>query len=127
MSVTIDHADFLPSAAVLGGLMDLSEAIDLRDAYLDYLAAGPGHDELLQSLGKLTDEEFVELLYGEFLGRAPEPLDAALWVAELNAGASRESLLEIFATSDEALAIATPEEVGLLGVHFPDTIETAIL
>lgn len=107
--------------------MDLAEDIDLRDAYLDYLDAGPGHDELLQSLGKLTDEEFVELLYGEFLQRTPEAGDLASWVGELQNGVSRESLLEVFATSEEALAFATPDEVGLLGQHFPEALATALV
>jgi hypothetical protein len=122
MSLEIDHRTAPPVADVLTGLMDLSEDIDLREAYLDFLSAGSAHDELLQSLGKLTDEAFVELLYGEFLQRAPAAADLALWVGELQNGAARESLLEIFATSDEALALATPDEVELLGQHFPETM-----
>ena len=48
-----------------------------------------------------TNEEYVEILYETFLGRASEPAGKADWVGQLNNGADRDDVMKGFAYSQE--------------------------
>ena len=48
-----------------------------------------------------SDRKYVELLYGTFLDRQPDPAGMETWLRELQNGKSRESVLEGFSRSAE--------------------------
>ena len=56
---------------------------------------------------KLTNEEFVEMLYNTYLGRPSDADGKAAWVSQLDAGVDREKVFEGFAMSDEFSGICT--------------------
>ncbi len=50
---------------------------------------------------RLSNNDFVDVLYRTFLGRAPDPAGKASWVAQLNAGADRHAIMAGFYNSAE--------------------------
>jgi hypothetical protein len=88
---------------------------DLRDAYLDVLAGGAFSDEAIQALNKLTDAEFVDVLYTEILRREADPYGLQFWTEALGRGISREFAIDVIARSFESLSISSPDEITLLG------------
>ena len=56
---------------------------------------------------KLSNEEFVEMLYNTYLGRPSDEGGKAAWVSQLDAGVDREKVFEGFAMSDEFSEICT--------------------
>lgn len=57
--------------------------------------------EFRQRYGTLTDAGFVDLVYRNVLGRAPEPAGLAWWTAELAGGMTRGRLMLGFSESPE--------------------------
>ena len=57
--------------------------------------------EFQAKYGALTTVQFVTLLYNNVLDREPDPQGLANWVNSLNAGASRESVVNGFSESQE--------------------------
>lgn len=60
--------------------------------------------EFQNTYGDLGDAEFVELLYGNVLGRAADAAGLAAWTAQLDAGTSRAQVVKGFAQSIEFTA-----------------------
>lgn len=107
-----------PTLDVLSEVEALFADVDLRAVYLDALAGGEVSDDIAQAIGKLSDSDFVKLLYTEILRRDAEPGAVEFWAAELTKGTSRDDLIDTFAVSAESLSISGPDEVALLGQHF---------
>jgi hypothetical protein len=76
----------------------LSSADQALDSIADEMATSP---EFEQRYGNLDNRGFVELLYRNVFGRAPEPSAARYWAAELDGGASRAYLLLRLSESPE--------------------------
>ncbi len=53
----------------------------------------------------LNNEDFVEVLYQTFMGRASDPAGKASWVTQLNQGAERMKIIDGFADSTEFAGI----------------------
>jgi hypothetical protein len=68
------------------------------DEMSDAFATSP---EFLNTYGPLSDGEFVDLVYQNVLGRAPEPVGRQFWIDELAAGLSRGALMIGFSESAE--------------------------
>jgi hypothetical protein len=64
----------------------------------DYFATSP---EFLQTYGRLTDTQYVTLLYANVLGRAPDQTGLQTWLSLLAGGASRGAVLVSFSESTE--------------------------
>lgn len=54
---------------------------------------------------KLSDEEYVEVLYGTFLGRSSDPEGKAFWLSCLKNGKTRDDIIKGFSGSKEFLQI----------------------
>jgi uncharacterized delta-60 repeat protein/uncharacterized repeat protein (TIGR02543 family) len=72
----------------------------------DFFAASP---EFAATYGSLDDAQFVTLLYGNVLGRAPDPDGLNGWVALLEGGMTRGQVLYGFAESAEYQAAMANE------------------
>lgn len=57
--------------------------------------------EFIATYGRLTNGEFVDLVYWNVLGRAPEPDGRVFWIGELEAGMSRGEVMVRFSESEE--------------------------
>lgn len=62
--------------------------------------------------GNYSNDEYVTRLYHTFMNREPDPAGFADWVGQLNNGASRESVFQGFAGSQEWASICA--EYGIL-------------
>jgi hypothetical protein len=60
--------------------------------------------EFVSTYGALTNAEFVELVYANVLGRDADAAGLTYWIARLQAGLSRGSLMIGFSESDEFVA-----------------------
>ena len=69
-------------------------------------AASP---EFVATYGDLDDGEFVDLVYWNVLGRAPEPEGRAFWLSQLAAGMSRGAMMVEFSESAEYQALSFNE------------------
>lgn len=69
-------------------------------------AASP---EFVATYGDLDDGEFVDLVYWNVLGRAPEPEGHAFWISQLAAGMSRGAMMVEFSESAEYQALSFNE------------------
>ncbi|MCR5089497.1 MAG: DUF4214 domain-containing protein, partial [Oscillospiraceae bacterium] len=49
----------------------------------------------------LNDSDFVEMLYGLFMGRASDAEGKAYWLNSMRSGMSRNTVVELFAASEE--------------------------
>lgn len=58
-------------------------------------------DEFRLRYGSLTDQQFVELVYANVLGRQPDPQGLAHWVGSLSRGYPRGSVMMAFSESAE--------------------------
>ncbi|MDH3678715.1 MAG: DUF4214 domain-containing protein [Acidimicrobiia bacterium] len=65
--------------------------------------------EFVATYGATTDEQFVDLVYGNVLGRPADAEGRAYWIAQLGAGVSRGELMIGFSESPEFVAL-----VGLI-------------
>ncbi|NIK50051.1 DUF4214 domain-containing protein [Variibacter gotjawalensis] len=68
--------------------------------------------EFQQTYGALSNPQFVALLYNNVLDRAPDQSGFTSWVAYLDAGASRASVLLGFSESSEFKSISAMGEMG---------------
>ncbi|SHF53414.1 Cysteine-rich secretory protein family protein [Lampropedia hyalina DSM 16112] len=57
--------------------------------------------EFVQTYGNLNDAEFVDLVYRNVLGRAPEPQGNVFWLQALQQGLLRGQVMTQFSESDE--------------------------
>lgn len=68
-----------------------------------------GSMEFLNAYGSnLSHADFINLLYGNALGRAPDAGESALWLSRLSSGTSREQLLVDLSESDAGKAHVAP-------------------
>lgn len=97
------YFDRIPDYAGLqfwvGELQGGRSLADMSQAF----AASP---EFIATYGNLDDGEFVDLVYWNVLGRAPEPEGRAFWMGELAAGMSRGELMVRFSESEEYRALS---------------------
>ena len=80
--------------------------------------------EWTTTYGEVDDDAFVELLYRNVLGRAPDPDGAAHWRSQLEGGMSRVTMLLGFSESDEYVAAtgtAPPEAPRVFPALPPDS------
>ena len=61
-------------------------------------------DEFAATYGSLTDGEFVDLVYQNVLGRAPDAPGRAFWMRQLAGGVSRGAVMIGFSESSEMIA-----------------------
>jgi Domain of unknown function (DUF4214)/Immunoglobulin domain len=73
--------------------------------------------EFLQDFGNLHNTGFVQQLYVNVLGRQADPADLANWVGQLNAGASRGTVLVGFSESD-AIKACLANQVEILRLYY---------
>ncbi len=90
---------------ILSGTMSCAEFVENV-----YLSDEFGGDmRRVQSLAgrdpdeKITDEEFIHILYSGLIGREPEDEEVASWMTTVNKGASWADLVRAFIMSDEFL------------------------
>lgn len=82
--------------------------------------------EFTLTYGALDDNQFVTLLYNNVLDRAPDPDGLASWLALLNGGASRASVVVGFSESAELQTTSNAELLAFMRnnlAHWMDTIE----
>jgi hypothetical protein len=69
-----------------------------------------GSEEFQQTYGALSKEAFVNLVYQNILGRAPDPGGYAFWVGELNSGRrTRGQVMTGFSDSAEYEGLTSHE------------------
>jgi hypothetical protein len=79
-----------------------------------------GSAEFAATYGALDDAAYVELLYNNVLGRAPDPGGRAFWISRLAAGMTRGQVMLGFSESAEYMAasrskvLATMAYAGML-------------
>ena len=102
----------LPDAA---GLAFWTNAIDTGASRLaDLATAFASSAEFLNRYGNLSNRDFVELVYGNTLGRRSDPEGLNFWTRQLDAGVSRGAVVTGFSESTEHQArtvanIASPD------------------
>lgn len=82
----------------LGGAIFWIDRYDNGDSLAriaDFFADSPEFEELY---GNTSNDEFLQRIYRNILGRAPEPGGLAFWTAELNAGRPRGSMVAFTST-----------------------------
>jgi hypothetical protein len=67
-----------------------------------------GSSEFTRRYGALTKEQFVQLVYQNVLGRAPDASGLAYWVRQLNNGSTRGRLMVGFSESSEYIRKQAP-------------------
>ena len=72
------------------------------DSISDAFAASP---EFVDKYGALTNEDFIDLIYRDVLGRPPEASGRAFWIAQLDNGRTRGSTMVAFSESPEYIRI----------------------
>jgi Ca2+-binding RTX toxin-like protein len=87
-----------------GGLLAWSGALANGRPYLDVVSGFVNSREFQARYGATTDAQFVTLLYGNVLGRAPDPGGFAAWTGALGRGMTREQVVQGFAQSREFTA-----------------------
>jgi hypothetical protein len=110
--------------AALGRAPDYSDLQDwsnvLRSGVLTLPQAAEqfaGSAEFLQRYGALDDTQYVQQLYRSVLGREVGAADLASWVGQLDAGASRGSVLVGLSESAEFMG-KIADQVEILRLHF---------
>lgn len=92
------------------GVMDNLEvnnpSLDRKDFLADQFL---GSDEFTQLYGaNPTNEEYIDAMYLNVLGRAPDQAGYDFWVGGMNAGLGRDDILIAFAESDENVNLVAP-------------------
>ncbi|WP_188914841.1 DUF4214 domain-containing protein [Salinarimonas ramus] len=98
-----------PDEAGLGFWITEFEAgrVDLRGAAAAFVASR----EFTQTYGlasEIGDRAYVDLLYGNVLGRPADEAGALFWTQRMASGTSREEVLGLFAQSPENVALVAP-------------------
>jgi hypothetical protein len=93
-----------------------SHTADEKQAWLEKYAAGATAsqmvkefifgEELKERLAALTNEEFLDFLYGAMLLREGDTEGNEAWLARMAAGMTREEVVDGFSASEEFMAIA---------------------
>jgi hypothetical protein len=109
----------IAEAMVLAAEPPAETALDLRSAFITSLFTGSFDKAMDETLDAMSDPEYVITLYSQVLRRDFDAEGANFWIQQLAGGAAREDILEAFVTCDEAVAISSPEQIALLGQHFP--------
>jgi Ca2+-binding RTX toxin-like protein len=78
----------------------------LREVVTGFVAS----TEFQQTYGALNDTEFVTLLYGNVLGRAPDATGLAAWLDRMDQGMVREAVVLHFAESPEHRSVTAAEQ-----------------
>jgi hypothetical protein len=105
---SLDYTDLQNwSDALHAGALTLAEAAD-------QLA---GSTEFLQHYGALDNTQYVQQLYRNMLGREADSASLAGWVGQLDAGASRGTVLAGLSESDEFKGNIA-DQVEILRLHF---------
>lgn len=100
----------------VGGLTGWVNALKAGTPLVDIAAAFAGSAEFQARYGALSNQAFVEQLYRFCLNREGDPGGIAGWVATLNAGTSRASVLAGFSESPEHIALTAASWLG--GIRF---------
>ncbi len=101
------------------------------DYWLDVYSSGSNLDgisnsfavqpEFVQTYGTLDDAQFVDLVYNNVLGRAPDGGGRAHWISALGGGFSRGELMISFSESAEFVGrTQTTEPMAGLGMWYPE-------
>lgn len=106
------------------GAYVLSDVSGGYNGSLSIAAGFTNSTEFIQKYGSLTNQQFVTELYANVLDRAPDAAGLNGWLAELNAGVTREHVLVGFGDSQEAINNATMGFTGQSGNHAPWLIIT---
>ncbi|WP_298128259.1 DUF4214 domain-containing protein [Brevundimonas sp.] len=101
--------DRLPDVLGLTGWVN---ALKAGASLTDIAAAFAGSGEFQERYGSLSNQAFVEQLYRFCLNREGDPGGVAGWVAVLNSGTSRASVLLSFSESAEHIALTAPSWLG---------------
>ncbi|MBU1346362.1 MAG: DUF4214 domain-containing protein, partial [Alphaproteobacteria bacterium] len=96
----------------VGGLSGWTAALKTGTALVDIAAAFAGSAEFQARYGALSNQAFVEQLYRFCLNREGDAGGIAGWVAALNGGTSRASVLMGFSESAEHAALTAASWLG---------------
>lgn len=91
-----------------GGLAAWTGALKVGTSLLTIAATFAGSSEFQARYGALSNQAFVEQLYRFSLDRQGDPEGVQAWVAALNAGMSRASVLVQFSESPEHIVLTAP-------------------
>lgn len=100
----------------VGGLTGWVNALKAGTPLVDIAAAFAGSAEFVARYGALSNQAFIEQLYRFCLNREGDPGGIAGWVATLNSGTSRASVLAGFSESAEHIALTAASWSG--GIRF---------
>jgi serralysin len=95
----------VPDAGGLDNWVAYVRAGNSLQSAADAFVASP---EFQLTYGSLNDTQYVTLLYENVLGREPDPIGLADWVAQLRAGTARGQVLIGFSESQEGIARCAP-------------------
>lgn len=107
----------------VGGLTGWVNALKGGTSLTDIAAAFAGSAEFQATFGALSNQAFVEQLYRFSLNREGDPGGIAAWVATLNAGTSRASVLAGFSESAEHVALTANLWLG--GIRYAGFVGAA--
>jgi uncharacterized protein YkwD len=91
-----------------GGLVAWSGELARGSSYLDIVERFIASPEFQTVYGAQDDAGFIALLYGNVLGRAPDPMGLESWTGRLEAGAARAEIVGGFLQSPEFADISDP-------------------
>jgi hypothetical protein len=93
----------------LGGLAGWHSAMGKGVTLTNIVEGFTGSTEFQTKYGSTTNEQFVQLLYRNALGREGEPSGVEGWVQALNSGTSRSDVALGFSESEENISKTTSE------------------
>ncbi|WP_439141921.1 DUF4214 domain-containing protein [Pseudooctadecabacter sp.] len=94
-------------AAWTGNLLDGMD-------YLDAISRFVGSREFTLVFGDTTNADFVELLYENVLGRAPDAEGLTAWINNLDTGMGRADVVSRFVDSAEFIMKTTPDLIDFM-------------
>ncbi|QFT80550.1 hypothetical protein FIU89_08000 [Roseovarius sp. THAF27] len=106
----------------VAGLKDWTFRLAGDTDYTDIVAGFVNSPEFLAKYGGTSDNDFVNLLYLNVLGRPADPDGAADWLGRLAEGQSRADIVEGFAQSQEFTASSVPGLLAWLQEIGPDDV-----
>lgn len=106
----------------VAGLKDWTFRLAGDTDYTDIVAGFINSPEFLAKYGGTSDNDFVNLLYLNVLGRPADPDGAADWLGRLAEGQSRADIVEGFAQSQEFTASSVPGLLAWLQEIGPDDV-----
>lgn len=100
-AVTRLYAAYLQRTPDTGGLEYWTARLRGGVSLFQVSASFAGSSEFIRRYGRLADGAFVDLVYRNVLGRAPDPSGRAHWIQSLAAGAKRGTVMVHFSESSE--------------------------